>query len=232
MKPLNHTLNAFFRGLVTGVLAAVIMGLFLIYALNMTQTVAISIVSVPDIHRVLGWAYDNLRLSIIPFGLVFVSYVYALLKLNHLLEIGDVSPVQINQSEQMADLAINVFFGIGVIWTAIGMRSALLEGLGGLDAASAARQGAFSILKRLVDGGILLSLSTSIVGGIGGYFMRLGKTLALGEKLSSYYNRMADSEAHAVKASLKEIERLLALLVHSNNYPFREISNDPSATPL
>ena len=232
MKQSNHSLIAFFRGLVTGVLLATIMGLFLIYAMNMTHTVAISIVSVPDIHRILGWAYDNLRLSIIPFGLVFVSYVLALLKLNRLLEVGDASPEHVNQTEQLTDLAINVFVGIGVIWTAIGMRSALLEGLGGLDAESAARQGAFSILKRLVDGGILLSLSTTIVGGIGGYVMRLVKTLALGEKLSFYYNRIADEETSGLKAALKEIERLLTLLAQKKYPHYQEIGNDTSATSL
>ena len=50
------------------------------------------------------------------------------------------------------DIWINLFFGIGVIWTAIGMRGALLEGLGDLNSQSAARLGAFSILQRLVDG--------------------------------------------------------------------------------
>jgi len=61
-------------------------------------------------------------------------------------------------------ISATLFFGVGVVWTAIGMRSALLSALGGLDQSAAAELGAFEILRRLVDGGILLALSTTIVG--------------------------------------------------------------------
>ena len=62
-----------------------------------------------------------------------------------------------------------LFFGIGVIWTAIGMRSALIVGLSDLDSAMAAQLGSFEILRRLIQGGILLALSTTIFGAVGGY---------------------------------------------------------------
>jgi hypothetical protein len=116
---------------------------------------------------------------------------------------------KIAQADHLVDIWINLFFGIGVIWTAIGMRGALLEGLGNLNAQSAAKLGAFSILKRLVDGGILLALSTTIVGAVGGYLLRLVKSLVVGIRVRAYYNRLANQQADAVNTILKSIERQL-----------------------
>ena len=100
-----------------------------------------------------------------------------------------------------------------MIWTAIGMRGALLEGLGNLNAHSAAKLGAFSILQRLVDGGILLALSTTIVGAVGGYLLRLVKSLAVGTQVRAYYSRLANQQADAVNAVLKSIDAQLNQLV-------------------
>ena len=88
-----------------------------------------------------------------------------------------------------------------------------MEGLGGLTADSAAKLGAFSILQRLVDGGILLALSTTIVGAVGGYILRLVKSLAVGTQVRAYYNRLANQQADAVNIVLKSIDEKLGLLV-------------------
>jgi hypothetical protein len=93
------------------------------------------------------------------------------------------------------------------------MRGALLEGLGNLNAHSAAKLGAFSILQRLVDGGILLALSTTIVGAVGGYLLRLVKSLAVGTQVRAYYSRLANQQADAVNAVLKSIDAQLNQLV-------------------
>ncbi len=90
---------------------------------------------------------------------------------------------QIVQLDHLTDIWTTLFFGTGVIWTAIGMRSALIFALGDRDAAL--QQGAFAMLERMIDGGILLALSTTIFGGVGGYVMRVYKTISLGTQLAA-----------------------------------------------
>lgn len=150
----------------------------------------------------------NLRGSVTPFAVVLLAYALELSKLNGLLAMADPPVERVLRHEQLVDLCSNLFFGIGVIWTAIGMRDALLFALGQPDAAAA--QGAFTVLQRMVDGGILLALSTTIVGGIGGYLMRAGKSLWLGQALAALYMRSANESASENLAALQRIERHLA----------------------
>jgi hypothetical protein len=90
-----------------------------------------------------------------------------------------------------------------VIWTAIGMRSALLYALGDPDIATQA--GAFAVLQRLVEGGILTALTTTIVGGVGGYMMRVLKSSLLGTRLSRYYEEQEQHHGNRVEALLADI---------------------------
>jgi hypothetical protein len=83
------------------------------------------------------------------------------------------------------------------------MRSALLFALGDPDVASQA--GAYAVLQRLVDGGILTALTTTIVGGIGGYLMRVVKSSLLGTRLSRYYEEQEQHHTGRVEALLCEI---------------------------
>lgn len=125
---------------------------------------------------------------------------------------GAPSPVRVSQKEHLVDIWINIFFGVGVIWTAIGMRGALMNGLGNLSAATAASQGAFAILERLVGGGILLALSTTIFGGVGGYLMRVVKAFFVGYELRTFYNEAADAESETVLTTLRQMEHHLSIL--------------------
>jgi len=162
---------------------------------------------------VLAWTYENLRLSVIPFCLTFLLYTGSLLRLKRFLRNPSISVEKIAQIDHLVDIWINLFFGIGVIWTAIGMRGALLEGLGDLNAQSAAKLGAFSILQRLVDGGILLALSTTIFGAVGGYLLRLVKSLAVGTQVNAFYNRLAEQQTECVNSTLQSIDARLSQLV-------------------
>lgn len=227
MEKESGTLGKFMGGLTMGALGALAAGLAIIYLLNMSRVVSISVISVPNIQGALAWAYENLRLSVIPFFLTFVLYGQALLKLRRYLVIDGISPEKISQAEHLVDMWINIFFGIGVIWTAIGMRSALLEALGGLDAATAAREGAFSILQRLVDGGILLALSTTIFGAVGGYAMRLVKALWVGGEMQAHYGRLEERESGEIRATLKTMERHLFEI--RNNFE-TAVKHDPGFT--
>ena len=122
------------------------------------------------------------------------------------------------------DIWINLFFGIGVIWTAIGMRGALLEGIGDLNSRTAAQLGAFSILQRLVDGGILLALSTTIFGAVGGYLLRLIKSLTVGSRIKAFYNRLAVQQAESVNHVLQSIDNRLEELVSVQKPVLKNIS--------
>ena len=213
MKTKSHSATEFSAGFITGALGVFIIATILLYMLNMSEIVAISVLEVPSVQRVLAWTYDNLRLSIIPFCLTFLFYIGSLLRLKRFLRNQHVSVEKIAQIDHLVDIWINLFFGIGVIWTAIGMRGALLEGLGDLNAQSAAKLGAFSILQRLVEGGILLALSTTIFGAVGGYLLRIVKLLAVGTQVKAYYNRMAEQQTEGVHSTLRSIDARLSQLV-------------------
>jgi hypothetical protein len=213
METKPYPASGFSGGFIAGALGALFLAIVLLYVLNMSEVLAISVLDVPTVQRVLSWAYENLRLSVLPFFLTLVFYSGALWRLKHYLKAGGVMVEKIAQADHQVDILINLFFGIGVIWTAIGMRGALLDGLGNLDAHSAAKLGAFSILQRLVDGGILLALSTTIVGAVGGYLLRLIKSLAVGTQVRAYYNRLAKQQADAVNAVLQSIDEQLNRLV-------------------
>ena len=180
METKSHSVTVFSAGFISGALGVLLIGATLLYMLNMSEVVAISVLKIPRIQHVLLWTYENLRLSVIPFSLTFLLYCGSLWRLKRYLKNPQVAVEKISQTEHLVDIWVNLFFGIGVIWTAIGMRGALLEGLGDLNAQSAAKLGAFSILQRLIDGGILLALSTTIFGAVGGYLLRLVKSLAVG----------------------------------------------------
>jgi len=213
METNTYSANRFSGGFIAGALGALFLGVVLLYVLNMSEVLAISVLDVPSVRRVLSWAYENLRLSVLPFFLTLIFYTGAMWRLKHYLRDQGASVEKIAQADHLVDIWINLFFGIGVIWTAIGMRGALLEGLGNLNAHSAAKLGAFSILQRLVDGGILLALSTTIVGAIGGYLLRLIKSLAVGTQVRIYYSRVAKQRADAVNVVLKSIDEQLNQLV-------------------
>lgn len=140
------------------------------------------------------------------FGITLALYIHSLRALAR--RIDDNAPQnEVGQLEHLADVWTSLFFGIGVIWTAIGMRSALLYAIG--DPATAAQAGAFAILTRLVDGGILTALTTTIVGGIGGYLMRVVKSSYLGTRLSRYYEEKDQHHAERVEDLLRDIRESL-----------------------
>jgi hypothetical protein len=213
MKTTSYTATGFSAGFVTGALGVFIIGAILLYMLNMSEVVAISVLEVPSIQRLLSWTYENLRLSVIPFSLTFIFYCGTLIRLMQYLRSQEIAAEKVAQIDHLVDIWINLFFGIGVIWTAIGMRGALLEGLGDLNAQSAAKLGAFSILQRLVDGGILLALSTTIFGAVGGYLLRLVKSLAVGAQVKAFYSRLAEQQTDCVNSALQSIDNRLSQLV-------------------
>ncbi len=87
------------------------------------------------------------------------------------------------------------------------MRSALIFALGDPD--TTVSQGAFAVLERMVEGGILLALSTTIFGGVGGYLMRVYKTITFGARLQERYDQAARVDTSSMRNSLERIEQQL-----------------------
>nr|WP_319492126.1 hypothetical protein [uncultured Desulfobacter sp.] len=193
----------------TGAAAGIIFTAAALYMLNMAGVIAVSSPNGISLVPMLRWCYENLGLSLVPFVLVTVAYCVYLRKLSVLLNTPNPVSSKVFVLEEKIDLLTTIFFGIGVIWTAIGMRNALLAALGNMDAQTAAQKGAFYILTQLVEGGILLSLSTTIVGGIGGYIMRLIKSWVTGPRLTAFFDSQTEAQARQVLDRLDNIARLI-----------------------
>ena len=197
-----QTGRGFFSGVLLGMALSFIAGLVLVYLLTVFGILSVSVLEVPRIQALFEWGRRNLGLSILPFGIALVLYLHSLRALQRRLD-GNSTLDEVSQLEHLADVWTSLFFGIGVIWTAIGMRSALLYALG--DPGLAAEAGAHAVLQRLVDGGILTALTTTIVGGIGGYVMRVIKSSLMGTRLSRYYEAQEQHHASRVEALLCDI---------------------------
>ena len=194
--------RGFFNGMLLGMMLSFIAGLLAVYLLTVFGIIAVEILAVPRVQMLFDWSQRNLGLSILPFGITLGLYIHSMRALQQRLD--DNRPLdEISQLEHLTDVWTSLFFGIGVIWTAIGMRSALLYALGDPDVA--AQAGAYAVLQRLVEGGILTALTTTIVGGIGGYVMRVVKSSLLGTRLSRYYEEQEQHHAGRVEALLSDI---------------------------
>jgi len=206
--------RGFFNGIFMGMALSLIVGLVATYLLTTLGIISVSILEVPRVQVLLEWSRQNLGLSVLPFGITLGLYVHSLHRLQQGL-IDERPQDEISQLEHLNDVWTSLFFGIGVIWTAIGMRSALLYALGDPDIATQA--GAYAVLQRLVEGGILTALTTTIVGGVGGYVMRVVKSSMLGTRLSRYYEEQEQHHGNRVEALLADIrESINRASVHTS----------------
>ena len=196
----------FLKGVIAGALGTLIGGAASLYVLGRAGVIHFNDTTVSSPGEWLQWAYTNLGSSIPVFAILLLAYFVTLGRLRNALD--NAQPInQIVQLDHLTDIWTTLFFGTGVIWTAIGMRSALIFALGDRD--SALQQGAFAMLERLVDGGILLALSTTIFGGVGGYVMRVYKTIILGTRLQQQYDNAARADTSEMRVSLQRIEEHL-----------------------
>lgn len=197
----------FLKGLAAGALGTLLGVSAALYVLSRAGLIQLNGGVVVSPGEWLHWAYTNLGSSIPVFALLLLAYFVTLGRLRAALQ--DARPIdQIVQLDHLTDIWTTLFFGTGVIWTAIGMRSALIFALG--DRAAAMQQGAFAMLERMIDGGILLALSTTIFGGIGGYLMRVYKTITLGTRLQQQYDQAARADTSEMRVSLRRIEQHLS----------------------
>lgn len=198
--------HGFFKGLASGAIGSMIGAAAILFVLSRGELVSFSSATQSGVNGWLSWLVSNLGWSLPVFALLFGAFAISLVRLRKKLE-ADRPTTEIVQLDHMAETWTTLFFGTGVIWTAIGMRSALLFALGDPDAT--AQQGAFAVLERMVDGGILLALSTTIFGGAGGYLMRVYKSVALGNELQQHYERAAREDSTNMNNTLERIEQHL-----------------------
>jgi hypothetical protein len=199
--------QSFVEGLTAGVFGSMVGTSALLYILSRNELVSFSPERLPDLGHWLLWTYTNLGSSIPVFAILLLAFFFSLRRLRSYLE-NDRPVNEIVQLDHLTDIWTTLFFGTGVIWTAIGMRSALIYALGDPD--STIEQGAFAVLERMVDGGILLALSTTIFGGIGGYLMRVFKSISLGAALQKHYDQAARVDTSLMRESLQRIEQHLS----------------------
>lgn len=199
--------KVFLQGMVAGLGGTLVGCTALVYALTRADVLELGNTAISNPADWLSWAYTNLGSSIPVFAILLIAFFVTLGRLKRAL--ANERPVnQIVQLDHLTDIWTTLFFGTGVIWTAIGMRSALIFALGDREAALSA--GAFAMLERMIDGGILLALSTTIFGGIGGYLMRIYKTISLGSELQHRYDRAARADTSEMRESLQRIEKNLS----------------------
>ena len=198
--------RVFAQGMLSGLLGTLLGGSAFLYLLSRLGYISFADTGLSSPGTWLTWAYTNLGSSIPVFAFLLLAYFISLGRLRDFLD--QERPInQVVQMDNLTDIWTTLFFGTGVIWTAIGMRRALIYALGDRDVALT--QGAFAMLERMIDGGILLALSTTIFGGVGGYLMRVYKTIKLGARLQQRYDTAARADTSEMRQSLSRIEEHL-----------------------
>ena len=215
----------FVAGFVAGVAVSLLASALVVFAFRLSD--GRTLFPFAALERAAGWAYHNFGLSLSLFALTALLFVYTLVGLKHRLGKGCVIE-QVVQADHLSDVWISLFFGIGVIWTAIGMRGALLYALGEVEAVAGAGNPSHDVLQRLVDGGILVALSSTILGGVGGYLMRIVKAVTVGAELQRYYDRAARSQGADIQGTLERIENSLDAMLRAG-LSTKEFNRDTSA---
>lgn len=111
--------------------------------------------------------------------------------------------------DSVTNIAITLFFGIGVIYTAVGMQRAFQIALGNIDQEMVSSLGPWRILENLVDGGLIMALLTTIIGGALGYSFRVLKFLLFGKSLIRLKDRFERKPYQEMIDKLTNIENQL-----------------------
>jgi len=125
----------------------------------------------------------NLGSSIYFFSGNLIFFIIVWLKLSISLSKESPDYMEVKYWLLLMTMSISLFFGIGVIYTAVGMQRAFMVALGDISQDVATSMGPWGILQKLVDGGLLMALLTTIVGSALGYLTRVFKLIFFGKKL-------------------------------------------------
>lgn len=150
----------------------------------------------PWLINPVAFLYRHLRLSIVPFGILLLLYVWLIGKIRMYLRGEQTKLSQLTYYDRLLNTTIATFFGVGVIWTAVGMETALMQALDCVQQGqeTIADLSAWSLLERLVNGGLLLALSTTVFGGVCGYLLRMLKIVLIGKEWDRFV--LQGSERH------------------------------------
>ena len=154
---------------------------------------------------VTNWLALNLGYSVPLFCVALLFVVHSMACLLEELGKDKCCSSRTFHLEHRVDIGISLLFGIGVLFTAIGIRDALTTAI---DGEAAAINGG-EVLALLVNGGILSAMTTTVVGGALGYSLRVIKVLATGEKLEKVHARMMGEGLQKQEALLQCISNQL-----------------------
>ena len=151
--------------------------------------------STPWLKDPMSFLYQHLRYSVIPFGYLLLQYTYLIYRISQLIRQENTKLAQLTYYDRLLNATLGAFFGVGVIWTAVGMESALMQALGTIGQGSnmAPSLSAWQMLERLVNGGLLLALSTTVFGGVCGYILRILKIVLLGNEWDRFILQEVES---------------------------------------
>ena len=156
-------------------------------------------------HGVTNWLALNLGYSAPLFCVALLFVIHSMACLLEELGKDKCCSSRTFHLEHRVDIGISLLFGIGVLFTAIGIRDALTAAI---DGEAAAINGG-EVLALLVNGGILSAMTTTVVGGALGYSLRVIKVLATGEKLEKVHARMMGEGLQKQEALLQCISNQL-----------------------
>lgn len=173
---------------------AVIVGM----ALALILSVAFG--SLDQNRGMIAWLGVNLGLSAPLFAVLTIMGWSYLESLKQALNADKKAEAQIAHLEQRIDLVVALLFGVGVLYTAVGLRGALVQAIDG-----PSEQSASGMLIALVNGGILSAMTSTVVGGVLGYGLRMLKLFRVGHALELYYSEQALKSVERREDLLKEI---------------------------
>jgi hypothetical protein len=179
---------------------AVVLGVALAFILS------VAFGSLDQIHGMTAWLSVNLGLSAPLFAALMIMGWSYLESLKQALNAHTKAEAQISHLEQRIDLVVALLFGVGVLYTAVGLRGALVQAIDG-----PSEQSASGMLTALVNGGILSAMTSTVVGGVLGYGLRMLKLFRVGHGLDIYYSEQAlegvERREHLLKEILSELKK-------------------------
>jgi hypothetical protein len=107
-----------------------------------------------------AFVYRHLRLSIVLFGCLLLLYAWDIARGRYLLRHNETQSSKYFFCDDRLNNTISSFFVVGGLWTCIGMINALME-----VGTAAGNLSARDLLDKLISGGLLLALSTTVFGG-------------------------------------------------------------------
>lgn len=173
---------------------AVVVGVALAFILS------VAFGSLDQIRGITAWLSVNLGLSAPLFAALTIMGWSYLESLKQALNADLKAEAQITHLEQRIDLVVALLFGVGVLYTAVGLRGALVQAIDG-----PTEQSASGMLTALVNGGILSAMTSTVVGGVLGYGLRMLKLFRVGHALDLYYSEQALKSVERRENILKEI---------------------------